>query len=134
MVSPSPFPLPPSSWLWGLLLVACLTAVHTFYWTDMRMRAPLMPVVALAAAGGLFCCRHGGWHVPEGVVNRQIYRAPPRPFRACHPTAGGPMSGDSPNTNSLQPWPPPQVLSFSSSKPRPRQKSKTCSGLATSNG
>ncbi len=26
---PSPFPLPPSSWLWGLLLVACLTAVHT---------------------------------------------------------------------------------------------------------
>ncbi len=54
---PSPFPLPPSSWLWGLLLVACLTAVHTFYWTDMRMRAPLMPVVALAAASGLFCFR-----------------------------------------------------------------------------
>ena len=40
------------SWLWGLLLVACLTAVHTLYWTDMRMRAPLMPVVALAAATG----------------------------------------------------------------------------------
>ncbi len=46
--SPSP------SWLWGLLLVACLTAVHAVFWTDMRMRAPLMPVVALAAAAGMF--------------------------------------------------------------------------------
>ena len=40
------------SWLWGLLLVACLTAVHAVFWTDMRMRAPVMPVVALAAAAG----------------------------------------------------------------------------------
>ena len=32
----------------ALLLLACLTAVHMVYWTDMRMRAPLMPVVALA--------------------------------------------------------------------------------------
>jgi len=40
------------TWFWGLLFVACLTAVHTVYWTDMRMRAPVMPVVALAAAAG----------------------------------------------------------------------------------
>jgi hypothetical protein len=47
---PSPLPLRSPTWLWGLLLVACLMAGHTIYWTDMRMRAPLMPVVALAAA------------------------------------------------------------------------------------
>jgi len=39
-------------WLWGLLLAACFTAVHAIYWTDMRMRAPLMPAVAVAAAAG----------------------------------------------------------------------------------
>jgi hypothetical protein len=37
---------------WGLLLVGCVTAVHTVYWTDMRMRGPLMAVVAIAAAVG----------------------------------------------------------------------------------
>lgn len=40
-------------WLWGLLLAGCLTAVHTFYWSNLRMRAPLIPVVALAAAAGV---------------------------------------------------------------------------------
>jgi hypothetical protein len=58
---PSAFPLPPSpSWLWGLLLVACLTAVHTAYWTDMRMRAPLMPVIALVAAVGMWTAYYCG--------------------------------------------------------------------------
>ncbi len=51
-----PSALRPPPWLWGLLLVLCLSAVHAVYWTDMRMRAPVMPVVALAAAAGL-CCR-----------------------------------------------------------------------------
>jgi len=41
-----------SAWLWGLLLLLGFTAVHTLYWTDMRMRAPLMPAVALFAAAG----------------------------------------------------------------------------------
>jgi hypothetical protein len=41
------------TWLWGVLLVLSFTAVHTLYWTNMRMRAPLEPVVALAAAGGV---------------------------------------------------------------------------------
>jgi 4-amino-4-deoxy-L-arabinose transferase-like glycosyltransferase len=40
-------------WLWGTLLVLAFTLVHTFYWTDMRMRAPLVPVVAMMAAVGV---------------------------------------------------------------------------------
>jgi 4-amino-4-deoxy-L-arabinose transferase-like glycosyltransferase len=39
-------------WLFGLLLAASFTLVHALYWTDMRMRAPVMPAVALAAAFG----------------------------------------------------------------------------------
>ena len=57
-VSPSALPLPPSTWLWGFLLVACLLVGHVVYWTDMRMRAPAMPVVALLAASGLLCLAH----------------------------------------------------------------------------
>jgi 4-amino-4-deoxy-L-arabinose transferase-like glycosyltransferase len=44
-------------WRWGLLLIACLMVAHVVYWTDMRMRAPIMPVVALFAAAGLAGCR-----------------------------------------------------------------------------
>ncbi len=46
-------------WLWGTLLVLSITLVHAFYWTDMRMRAPLTAVIALAAAQGLvtLACR-----------------------------------------------------------------------------
>jgi hypothetical protein len=40
-------------WLWGTLLLASFTLVHMFYWSDMRMRAPLMPVVAMLAAAGI---------------------------------------------------------------------------------
>jgi hypothetical protein len=40
-------------WLWGVLLCLVFTAVHTFYWTNLRMRAPLMPFVALVAAYGV---------------------------------------------------------------------------------
>jgi 4-amino-4-deoxy-L-arabinose transferase-like glycosyltransferase len=39
--------------IWGLLLALSFTAVHTVYWTDLRMRAPLVCVVALLAASGL---------------------------------------------------------------------------------
>ncbi|MHB8969181.1 MAG: hypothetical protein ACYC3X_04440 [Pirellulaceae bacterium] len=42
-------------WVWGGLLILALTLVHAVYWTNMRMRAPLMPVVDLAAAAA--CCR-----------------------------------------------------------------------------
>jgi hypothetical protein len=39
-------------WIWGLLLAATFTAIHTFYWTNIRMRAPVVPVVCIAAALG----------------------------------------------------------------------------------
>jgi hypothetical protein len=41
-----------SPWVWGLLLCLSFTAVHTVYWSNLRMRAPLMPVVCMAAALG----------------------------------------------------------------------------------
>jgi hypothetical protein len=40
-------------WIWGVLLCFAFTAVHTFYWTNLRMRAPLMPFVAIIAAAGV---------------------------------------------------------------------------------
>jgi 4-amino-4-deoxy-L-arabinose transferase-like glycosyltransferase len=41
-----------SAWLFGVVLAAGFTVVHAVYWTDLRMRAPLVPVVALLAAAG----------------------------------------------------------------------------------
>jgi len=52
---PSVLRFPPPTWLWGFLLVGCLLAGHVVYWTDMRMRAPVMPLVALLAASGVLC-------------------------------------------------------------------------------
>ena len=40
-------------WLWGGILVASTTAVHTIFWSNMRMRAPLIPILALVATAGL---------------------------------------------------------------------------------
>jgi hypothetical protein len=40
-------------WLWSLLLAGSFTAVHAFYWSDLRMRAPLVPIIALAAGAAL---------------------------------------------------------------------------------
>ncbi len=50
---------PPRSVLWwSLLLALSLMAVHTFYWSNLRMRAPVMPLVAIAAvAGATALCR-----------------------------------------------------------------------------
>lgn len=46
----------PTSWRWpGVVASAfllALTAIHCVYWTDQRMRAPLVPAIALIAAGG----------------------------------------------------------------------------------
>jgi hypothetical protein len=43
-----------SSWRWpqitAPLLLLGLNVVHTFYWTDLRMRAPVVPAIALLAA------------------------------------------------------------------------------------
>jgi hypothetical protein len=44
-------------WLWAIVFCASFTLVHTVYWSNMRMRAPLIPVVALLAAAGLTQCQ-----------------------------------------------------------------------------
>ena len=41
-----------SPWLWGILLCLVITGVHAFFWSNLRMRAPLMPFVAMLAAVG----------------------------------------------------------------------------------
>lgn len=43
-----------SFWQWGLgiLLLVSLTAVHAVFWSNMRMRAPAVPVIAALAALG----------------------------------------------------------------------------------
>jgi hypothetical protein len=45
------------TWLWprinALAIICSLCAVHTFYWTDQRMRAPMVPAVALVAASAV---------------------------------------------------------------------------------
>lgn len=40
-------------WIFGSLLIVVWIAVHTFYWTNLRMRAPLMPFLAVMAAVGV---------------------------------------------------------------------------------
>ncbi len=42
-----------SPWIWGVILCLVFTGVHTFYWSNLRMRAPLMPFVAIVAAAGV---------------------------------------------------------------------------------
>lgn len=42
-----------SPWVWGLTLCLVFTAVHAVYWSNLRMRAPLMPVVSLLAGAGI---------------------------------------------------------------------------------
>jgi hypothetical protein len=43
-----------ATWRWPRIAapaaLAALSAVHAFYWTDLRMRAPLVPAIALVAA------------------------------------------------------------------------------------
>lgn len=42
------------AWLAAAALVLTLTLVHAVYWSNMRMRAPLMPIVYIVAAVPLF--------------------------------------------------------------------------------
>ncbi|MEX0820455.1 MAG: hypothetical protein WD070_12715 [Pirellulaceae bacterium] len=51
--------------VWGLLLCVSFTAVHALYWSNMRMRGPLMPFVCLLAA-----------HGAAGISNRICDRKP----------------------------------------------------------
>lgn len=45
------------SWVWGVLLCLVFTGVHTLYWSNLRMRSPLMPFVACVAAAALLSGR-----------------------------------------------------------------------------
>jgi hypothetical protein len=40
-------------WMLPLLLILNFTLVHLVYWSNMRMRAPLVPLIALIAVRGL---------------------------------------------------------------------------------
>ncbi|PQO31935.1 hypothetical protein DTL21_16930 [Bremerella cremea] len=40
-------------WLAGLLLMASFTLVHLFFWSNMRMRSPLVPILAVLACAGI---------------------------------------------------------------------------------
>ena len=40
-------------WMLPLCLILNFTLVHLVYWSNMRMRAPLVPLIALIAARGL---------------------------------------------------------------------------------
>mgnify|MGYP002622642679 CR=1 FL=1 len=48
-------------WMPAVLLLAAFTLVHSCYWANVRMRTPLMPVIALLAARGcwVICQRLG---------------------------------------------------------------------------
>ena len=48
-----------SNWSWPVLLVVAVLLPHIIYWTNMRMRAPLMTVVPIFAVIGLrvLCAR-----------------------------------------------------------------------------
>ena len=61
-------------WLWGMLLVLTFMAVHTFYWTNIRMRAPLMPFLCLVAAAAAM-------HLAEPLLHASLLRR--KKMRAC---------------------------------------------------
>ncbi|WP_347246618.1 glycosyltransferase family 39 protein [Thermogutta sp.] len=52
-----------SAWsltVWGLGLAVTLSLVHTLYWSNIRMRAPLAPILAVWAAVGIEWCLQPG--------------------------------------------------------------------------
>lgn len=53
--------------IWGLLLCLTFTAVHAVYWSNMRMRAPLMPFLCVVAAQGAISIYSSGWHSTAGT-------------------------------------------------------------------
>ncbi len=44
-------------WAASIALCVALTAVHTFYWTDMRMRVPAIPVLSILAGASVLAKR-----------------------------------------------------------------------------
>lgn len=53
-------------WIWGILLAFSLTLIHAFFWSDFRMRAPMIAVLALLAVRGVFAA----WECLTGWFGR----------------------------------------------------------------
>lgn len=64
------------SWRWpraaAPALLLGLTLVHFLYWTDMRMRAPIVPAVALAAGMGFLRLKKSSKENPESPSGRVV--------------------------------------------------------------
>jgi 4-amino-4-deoxy-L-arabinose transferase-like glycosyltransferase len=60
------------AWRWpratAVAAIVSLTIVHAFYWTDLRMRAPIVPALALIAAGAAL----PGWKSAENGTGRGV--------------------------------------------------------------
>jgi hypothetical protein len=65
------------AWLGALLLCFTFTAVHSVYWSNLRMRAPVLPAIALLAGAGA-----------QGILRR----------RGREAISAGPTSRDVPNS------------------------------------
>jgi hypothetical protein len=66
----------PDSWRWPRAIVPTfllgLSCVHFLYWTDMRMRAPLVPAIALAAVFGVSGRKKTSQENPESAIPRVV--------------------------------------------------------------
>lgn len=62
-------------WAASIALWAAIASVHTVYWTDMRMRAPVVPILSILAAASViarpFAAGHNGTPVKTAVSSRQ---------------------------------------------------------------
>jgi hypothetical protein len=58
-------------WTAGILLALSLTALHTVYWSNMRMRSPLVPVVSVFAASVILTRQ--AWANSDGVAGVAKY-------------------------------------------------------------
>jgi hypothetical protein len=67
-------------WRWpriaAPLVVAGLTLVHSVFWTDLRMRAPIVPAIALIAAGASWPAMVRSGRI-EREVSRRLQLRPP---------------------------------------------------------
>ncbi|MFK7738424.1 MAG: ArnT family glycosyltransferase, partial [Pirellulaceae bacterium] len=61
-------------WLPGLLLLISLTCIHGVYWSNMRMRAPLMPVIYLVGAISIQAWTVARFRNHSGTEGRELGR------------------------------------------------------------
>lgn len=61
----------PDLWVPAVLMIAAFQGVHLFYWANARMRAPLVPVLAVFAAVGL----RQAWLVFKPMILKHLGRS-----------------------------------------------------------